>query len=350
MARSVQDFNPSAASVSGTLWGLPFDVESARMVVLPVPWEVTVSYGAGAASGPRAVLLASAQVDLYDSERPDAWKQGIAMVPIPEDLEAASARLREEAAKAIAAFTSGKGKPNSAAVRRVNDGCEVMVSRVKREAKALLDRGKLVAVLGGDHSVPLGLMQALGERGPYGILHIDAHSDLRDAYEGFVHSHASIMHNALRIDAVSRLVQVGIRDYSEEEIQAIGKSAGRVKLFDYRSLSRRRFGGETWASLVEEMVAELPKDVYVSFDIDGLDPALCPGTGTPVPGGLQFEEALYLVERIPASGRRIVGLDLCEVSPGESKGEGEWDANVGARVLYRLCCAAIGSQESARKI
>jgi agmatinase len=225
-----------------------------------------------------------------------------------------------------------------------------MVSRVKREAKALLDRGKLVAVLGGDHSVPLGLMQALGERGPYGILHIDAHSDLRDAYEGFVHSHASIMHNALRIDAVSRLVQVGIRDYSEEEIQAIGKSAGRVKLFDYRSLSRRRFGGETWASLVEEMVAELPKDVYVSFDIDGLDPALCPGTGTPVPGGLQFEEALYLVERIPASGRRIVGLDLCEVSPGESKGEGEWDANVGARVLYRLCCAAIGSQESARKI
>jgi agmatinase len=77
----------------------------------------------------------------------------------------------------------------------------------------------------------------------------------------------------------------------------------------------------------------------VSFDIDGLDPALCPCTGTPVPGGLQFEEALYLIERIPASGRRIVGLDLCEISPGES--EGEWDANVGARVLYRLCCAAL---------
>lgn len=348
MARSVQDFNPSAASVSGTLWGLPFDVESARLVVLPVPWEVTVSYGAGAARGPRAVLEASAQVDLYDSERPSAWKQGIAMAPIPEDLEAASARLREEAAKAIAALSSGKGKSTSAAVRRVNDGCEVMVSRVRREAKALLDRGKLVAVLGGDHSAPLGLMQALGERGSYGILHIDAHSDLRDAYEGFVHSHASIMHNALRVDAVSRLVQVGIRDYSEEEVEAIQKSAGRVKLFDYRSLARRRFAGESWASLVEEMVGELPNEVYVSFDIDGLDPALCPGTGTPVPGGLQFEEALYLIERIPATGRRIVGLDLCEVSPGESEGEGEWDANVGARVLYRLCCAAMsGDQPSA---
>src|SRR3989337_3878245 len=97
MARSCQDCEPSAASVAGTLWGLPFDVESARLVVLPVPWEVTVSYGAGAARGPRAVLEASAQVDLYDSERPSAWKQGIAMAPIPEDLEAATARPREAA-------------------------------------------------------------------------------------------------------------------------------------------------------------------------------------------------------------------------------------------------------------
>jgi agmatinase len=85
----------------------------------------------------------------------------------------------------------------------------------------------------------------------------------------------------------------------------------------------------------------------VSFDIDGLDPALCPGTGTPVPGGLQFEEALYLVETIAASGRKIVGLDLCEVSPGEPERDSEWDANVGARVLYRLCCAAVGTHQPA---
>jgi agmatinase len=340
MARPIQDFDPSAASVSGTLWGLPFDVETARLVVLPVPWEVTVSYGAGAARGPRAILEASAQVDLHDSERPDAWRQGIAMAPVPEDLEAASARLREEAAVVIAALSSGAGEPDPSIIRRVNDGCEVMVSRVRREAKALLDRGKLVAVLGGDHSAPLGLMQALGERGSYGILHIDAHADLRNAYEGFVHSHASIMHNALAIGAVSRLVQVGIRDYSQEEVETIRKSSGRVKLFDYRGLARRRFAGESFASLADEIVAELPQDVYVSFDIDGLDPALCPGTGTPVPGGLQFEEALYLIERVPASGRRIAGFDLCEVSP-RAEGEGEWDANVGARVLYRLCCAAV---------
>jgi agmatinase len=346
MPSSLRDFDPSAVSVSGTLYGLPFDVESARLVVLPVPWEVTVSYGGGAARGPRSILEASGQVDLYDSEHPGAWKQGIAMAEIPSDLEAAGARLREEAAKCIAAISSGKRKPSPSALRRVNDGCEVMVARVRREAKSLLEKGKLVAVLGGDHSVPLGLMQALAETGrSYGILHIDAHCDLREAYEGFVHSHASILYNALGIRAVTRLVQVGIRDYSEEEVETIRKSEGRVRLFDYRALSKRRFAGESWAKLVEEIVAELPGEVYVSFDIDGLDPALCPGTGTPVPGGLSFEEALYLIERIPASGRRIIGLDLCEVSPGKAEDEGEWDANVGARVLYRLCCAALGSDQ-----
>jgi agmatinase len=336
--RALPDFDPSAPSVRGSLWGLPFDVESAKLVVLPVPWDVTVSYGVGAARGPRAVLEASAQVDLYDSDRPDGWKAGIAMAPIPADLEESSARLREDASKVIASLASGRAKPESPRLRRVNDGCEMMVARVRREAKALLEKGKKVGVLGGDHSSPLGLMQALAERDSFGILHIDAHCDLRDSYEGFVHSHASIMHNALKLDAVSGLVQVGIRDYSEEEVRAIGTSGGRVKLHDFRGLSRRKFAGESWASLVEEIVSELPDQVYVSFDIDGLDPALCPGTGTPVPGGLSFEESLYLVERVPASGRRIVGFDLCEVSPSE---EGEWDANVGARVLYRLCLAAL---------
>ncbi|MGH9332624.1 MAG: agmatinase family protein [Vicinamibacteria bacterium] len=331
MTRSLDDFDASATGVSGTLWGLPFDVESATLVVLPVPWEVTVSYGGGASSGPRAILEASTQVDLYDSDHPDAWKKGIAMAPIPEDLERQGEILRTEAAKAIEAVHAG-GAEDPETLRRINE-----------EAAGLLERGKLVAVLGGDHSAPLGLMQALAERaGTYGILHIDAHSDLREGYEGFVHSHASIMHNALRIEAVSRLVQVGIRDYSGEEVEAIRSSSGRVKLFDYRGLERRRFAGLSWASLVKEIVDELPEKVYVSFDIDGLDPALCPGTGTPVPGGLQFEEALYLVERVRASGRRIIGFDLCEVSPGRgAEGAGEWDANVGARVLYRLCCTAL---------
>jgi agmatinase len=339
-SRSLQDFDPSQASVPGTLWGLPFDVQSARLVILPVPWEVTVSYGTGAAKAPRAILAASAQVDLYDSMRPDAWKQGIALAPVPEEIEALGESLRPLAAKAIESL-SRDGAPDEECVRRVNAGSETMVDWVKRSADEYLQAGKLVAVLGGDHSVPLGLMRALAERHRgYGVLHFDAHCDLRNAYEGFVHSHASIMHNALGLDAVKRLVQVGVRDLCQEEIDTVAGSGGRIRLFDYRTLSRRRFSGESWSAIVEEIVSELPEEVYVSFDVDGLDPALCPGTGTPVPGGLAYEEALYLVERTVDTGRSIIGFDLCEVSPGANPSD-PWDANVGARLLYRLSAAAM---------
>lgn len=340
IARSLRDFDPNQASVPGTLWGLPFDVQSAHLVILPVPWEVTVSYGAGAAKAPRAILEASAQVDLYDSVRPDAWKHGIAMAPLPGKIEALGETLRPLASKAIDRL-SREGTADEESVRRVNLGSETMVDWVKREADAYLDAGKLVAVVGGDHSVPLGLMRALAERhSSYGILHIDAHSDLRNAYEGFVHSHASIMHNALGLDSVRRLVQVGVRDICQEEMDAVANSGGRVRLFDYRSLARRRFSGESWAAVAEEIVAELPEKIYVSFDVDGLDPALCPGTGTPVPGGLGFEEALFLVDRAVETGKTIIGFDLCEVSPGENPAD-PWDANVGARLLYRLSLAAM---------
>lgn len=340
IAGSLENFDPNQASVPGTLWGLPFDVESAQLVILPVPWDVTVSYGAGAAKAPRAILRASAQVDLYDPMRPEAWKKGIAMAPVPGEIETLGTSLRPLAAEVIESL-SGNRAVDEAFVRRVNAGSETMVAWVKGEADTLLDAGKLVAVLGGDHSVPLGLMRALaGRHRDYGILHIDAHSDLRKAYEGFVHSHASIMQNALELDSVTRLVQVGVRDTCEEEMDAVAASGGRVRLFDYRMLSRRRFSGESWSSIVDEILAELPQEVYVSFDVDGLDPSLCPGTGTPVPGGLEFEEALFLVDRAVESGRDIIGFDLCEVSPGTSPEE-EWNANVGSRLLYRLSLASM---------
>lgn len=334
---------PEGPGAPGKLWGLPFNPEDASIVVLPVPWEATVSYREGTARGPEAVLEASVQVDLHNSEHPDAWKQGIALAPAPAFVtqRAQSTRLK---AKQLIERLAGGGGFDEAVWSEVNAACESMVAAVKDESSKYLDDGKLVAVLGGDHSVPLGLMQALAERhDSFGILHIDAHCDLRNAYEGFVHSHASIMHNAMRLGSATRLVQVGIRDYSDEELDAIRSSEGRILMFDDRSVSRRRFGGDSWAGLVEEMVASLPRDVYVSFDIDGLDPSLCPHTGTPVPGGLGFEEALFLVERIPSSGRRIIGFDLCEVAPSPDP-EDEWDANVGARLLYRMSCASIRAE------
>lgn len=341
----LRDFDPNEPARADSLWGLPFTVDDAGLVILPVPWEVTVSYGSGTAGAPSSVLAASVQVDLYDERYPDAWKAGLAMAPEPDELRQLNQVMRPKALSVIDAASSGNAGSASQELSEVNRACERMVDHVRGDALELLDRGKLVGVLGGDHSVALGLLQALDERlGDFGILHIDAHCDLRYAYEGFVHSHASIMRNALRLSRLSKLIQVGIRDYCDEEIDVIGRSGDRIQIHTDRALSRRRFHGETWAVIVDEVLAGLPENVYVSFDVDGLDPSLCPGTGTPVPGGLGYEEALYLVERLTETGRTIVGFDLSEVSPAPE--HGEWDANVGARLLFRLGCAALSTQHS----
>ena len=175
-------------------------------------------------------------------------------------------------------------------------------------------------------------MQALADiNQSFGILHIDAHADLREAYEGFEFSHASIMFNALKIQQISHLVQVGIRDYCEAELKLI-QSDKRISTFFDRDIKQQQFNGKNWAEICENIISLLPQNIYLSFDIDGLDPKLCPNTGTPVPGGLELEQALFLIERLVQSGRKIIGFDLNEVAPGSD----EWDANVGARLLYRL--------------
>ena len=200
--------------------------------------------------------------------------------------------------------------------------------------------GKVPAVLGGDHSTPLGLMQAVAEQeGDFGILQIDAHADLRNAYEGFTYSHASIMFNALKIPQLKKLVQVGIRDICQAEAVMAEKNE-RIRIFYDSDLKTAAFEGKSWKEQVKEIVEELPEKVYVSFDIDGLDPKLCSATGTPVPGGFEFEEAMYLIKSVVESGRKIVAFDLCEVGPGED----EWNGNVGARVLYRMANLAGVSQ------
>jgi len=168
--------------------------------------------------------------------------------------------------------------------------------------------------------------------GYFGILQIDAHADLRESYEGFEFSHASIMFNGLKIKEVTKLIQVGIRDYCESEFEIIKNSKGRVKTFFDRDIKHAQFEGETWANICTQIVNELPENIYLSFDIDGLDPKLCPNTGTPVSGGFETEEILYLIEKIMKSGKKIIAFDINEISPGAD----EWDANVGARMLYRI--------------
>ena len=142
------------------------------------------------------------------------------------------------------------------------------------------------------------------------------------------------MYNALHeAPGVGALVQVGIRDFCDEELE-VARADERVVQFTDYELAAAQFEGETWRTVCDRIVAALPRQVYVSFDIDGLSPDNCPHTGTPVPGGLSFRAAVYLLAAVVESGREIVGFDLCEVGPSR---DGEWDANVGARVLYKLC-------------
>lgn len=331
----IQQFDPNGPGAPGKLFGLPFTYDTASLVVMPIPWEVTVSYRSGTAQGPAAIVKASQQVDLAVRDIPDAWKLGIHALDIPDSFYAENQKLRAMAAKWIRQLESGVPQlTEDPVLQAINQGCENLNIFVKATAQRMLKEGKLVGLVGGDHSTPLGLLRALSEKyDRFGILQIDAHADLRKAYEGFTYSHASIMYNALKLPAVNKIVQVGVRDYADEELAMMSRGMGRIKTFFHDDVASAMASGATWKQYCDSIIKDLPSDVYVSFDIDGLQPAYCPNTGTPVPGGLNYDEAIYLLKAIVQSGKRIIGFDLCEVAPGPN----EWDANVGARVLYHLC-------------
>lgn len=362
----LEHFDPDAPGEGEAgIFGLPFTQEESSLILFGYPWEATTSYGQGTAFGPEAIRQASAQLDLFDLELAQKglatpYRHGIHLAPPdPEVLAwneqaralAQSRHLRDQALDAPSCQQS--------ALQAVNELSQKVNERVHRDVQQALAEKRLVAVLGGDHSVPLGALIAHNEVAKrygqeFGILHVDAHADLRVAYEGFLYSHASIMHNVLeQCSQVSSLVQVGIRDLSEAEYQKITEDP-RIHTFFGPDLFRQSQGATSasWAKLCESIVAQLPPRVYISFDIDGLDPSLCPHTGTPVPGGLGFEQAQSLLLCVIQSGRTVIGFDLCEVSPplnaqGQPQNQSpadQWDANVGARILYRLCGILLHSQ------
>ncbi|MGZ4043618.1 MAG: agmatinase family protein [Bacteroidia bacterium] len=335
----IKNFDPNGiGQLNDGMYGLPFTLEECETVLIPVPWEVTVSYGGGTADGPQAILDASYQVDLYDPIVKDAWKLGIGMDVISEEVRQKSDQLRNIAERYIELLANGADENNADLKSKAADitkECLWLNDWVKKRCLYFLNQNKIVGLVGGDHSTPLGMMQALAEKyGDYAILQIDAHADLRNAYEGFEFSHASIMFNALKIKNVEKLVQVGIRDYCEEEFNLINNSNGRVKTFFDRDIKYAQYNGDSWDRICNRIINELPQNVYLSFDIDGLDPKLCPNTGTPVAGGFEVEQILFLLEKLAKSGKRIIAFDLNEVTPAE---DNDWDANVASRILYRIC-------------
>jgi agmatinase len=343
------DFDPNAAAPPGSgIFGLPSTPANARVHLIPVPFEATTSYGGGTARGPAAIVNASRQVDLFDLDCGRTYESGIVMLPEARRIQELNHRARKAAQSVIKAGGAADHPSLASKLDEVNRASEEVNRIVARAAAEALDAGKFVGVVGGDHAAPFGAIEVLASRHPgLGILHVDAHCDLRPAYEGFTWSHASIMRNVHdRIPGVAKIVQVAIRDASEEEMALVEASKGRLVVHSESDLARASLEGKSFAASAKKIVEGLPNDVYVSFDIDGLEPAFCPHTGTPVPGGLSFREAVFLLDTLARSGRRIVGFDLCEVAPGPDGDE--WDANVGARILYKLIGFSLKSRTPAR--
>lgn len=336
-------FNPSdAAGEDAGIFGLPpqapFTPETAKLVFLPVPWDVTTSYGKGTSKGPAAILRASHQLDLFDGRLGEVFRPGLTLLPESPEIQACN---REGYALLDSEI------PDAERVRKINALSDRVNRVVYDETKSRIAKGQIVGVVGGDHSSPYGAIKAVAEReGAIGILHFDAHFDLREAYQGHTHSHASIFFNVLKdIPQVQKFHQVGLRDFCQEEIQLAKSNPARHRYFLDQDLADLKLKGRPWTEVTEDILFGLPEKIWISFDIDALDPRYCPHTGTPVPGGLEFSEAVHVIRMVQESGRKIVGFDLCEVAPPPEFPEGdEWDANVGMRLLYKLAGHTLKSQ------
>ncbi len=332
----MHNFDPNGVGRAGSLFGLPFDQETSEIVVIPVPWDVTTSFNDGASRGPEAILKVSSQIDLFIPSIPDAWKLGITMLPIEPEWKSKNSEVRKHAVEYIKKLDGSSTQLSDEDAAHICQNINLLSDKLNDwvfdKSKEILIANKIPVVLGGDHSSPYGLMKAISQsHEDFGVLQIDAHADLRPSYQGFTYSHASIMHNLLKLDHVTKLVMVGIRDYCHQE-QQIMDDDPRIVSYNDASMARERFEGRLWRDQVDQIIESLPAHVYVTLDIDGLEHSFCPSTGTPVPGGLSYHQLIYLLEKLMISGRKIIAFDLCEVSGAGT----EWDAIVGSSLLYYM--------------
>lgn len=339
----IKGFDPNGTGQdNGNYFGLPFTPEDSELVLLSVPWDVTASYGGGARFGPDAIIGASTQLDLYDCQNPAGWQKGIGTIGIDYGIQDKSEFLRDEAVKVMKHLEQGGKTTDEYIVRKaekINAASEEINQYVYNKSAEWLANKKIVGLVGGDHSTPFGLIKALAEKEKrISILHIDAHMDLRPGYEGFEYSHASIMYNVItKIQGIESLTQVAVRDLCDIEAK-IAKKNPKINTFLDYELAENSFKGMTWDRQCDEIIKTLGNKIYVSFDIDGISPENAPNTGTPVPGGISFNQTIYLLNKITTAGKTIIGFDVCEIAPHN---DNEWDANVGARILYKLCNLAL---------
>lgn len=340
--------DPNTVAVRNSqLFGLDVTYEEAQILALSIPWDVTTSYRPGTVAGPEAILNASYQLDLNSPILLEAWKLALHSIDSNKEWQDESNALRKLSSNYIEFLESGGDITTSLSFQKdlslINKKCQELTEKTSSLVSSFLNQKKSVLSIGGDHGTSLGPIKAYSQKySNLSILHFDAHADLRPAYEGFIESHASIMYNVMETLPIKQLVQVGIRDVSPIEINYINSNPKISTHFDWE-LKNQLSEGVTWKALCEKIIQPLTDDVYISFDIDGLDPKLCPNTGTPVPGGLELWQVQYLIERLLESGRKLRGADLVEVAPHPLNHD-EWDGNVGARAAFMLACALQVSQ------
>lgn len=341
MGHGYGDYHPDGPGLdNGNFLGLPVVADPAVRFVA-VPYDATVSYGGGTAGGPGNVLAASRQLDVCIPGLEAPWRLGFAWEELRCASLARAGELRLVGARAVAAAEGGRA-PSRDDVAALDHAGDEIARALATAVAGALDRGEFPVVVGGEHAVALGAYRACAARGPFGILQIDAHMDLRPAYEGLRHSHASVMHNALLEPGLERLTQVAVRDYAPVERDRARREGDRVRVVLDDDLQRDLLDGRPFGGLAREIVAGLPSRAWVSLDVDGLAPALCAHTGTPVPGGLGFAQADRLLAELADSGREVLGLDVVEVAGAPHEFEGA----VAARLAYRFAARVVSRRRA----
>jgi agmatinase len=281
--------------------------EKADLYLLGIPWEGGISFRSGTAHAPRLIQAVSTHIDHYS---PDC-----------EALENAQIYLEHLPLEALPPAEDRDALYEAQVLHPVMDW-----------VREVLRTGKPFGVIGGDHSVPIGVHRVLSQERPgYALLHLDAHADLRPSYQGMRYSHATVLYHASQERGINRLLAVGVRDWDRSEVEYARLHYPRIQVYEMRRLFRTLYQGRPWSEVCSEIVSLLPENVYISLDVDVLEVGYVPNTGTPVPGGLNYEQLSFLLDSIVRSGRKIIGFDLCET------GGAEIDAIVSAHLLYRLC-------------
>jgi agmatinase len=285
-------------SAPSAFLGMDCALKDARAVILPVPYEGTVSYRPGTRFGPGAIIEASAHLELYD-----------------EELDAEPSLMGIHTAPPVwPNFSSPQG----------------MIQEIRERCRHYLNQDKFLVVLGGEHSVTVGSVQAHQEKHlGLCVLQIDAHADLRDSYHRTKWGHASVMR---RVGELCPTVGVGIRSLSKEEMDFA--TAEDHRIFFAHQIRQ----DPDW---IDRVLGELANEVYVTVDLDGLDPGIMPAVGTPVPGGLSWQQILDLLSRVAAE-KRVVGFDVVELAPIPGQVASDF---LSARLVYKMLGHVLGEDD-----